>query len=183
MSVYGRILLAGLGSLLLLLGAFGFQYIGNLAPCHLCILQRWPHAAAIAIALAAITVGWRLRRSLAIVGAAAMAVSVGLAVYHIGVEHLWWAGPSSCTGIDPAGLTADQLLAQLQQAPLARCDEIAWDFLGVTMAGWNAIFSAGLAVLWVFAALPRTPTRHVAPEDRAGQRPGHGTGHGAGRSG
>ena len=39
-------LVASLGSALLLAGAFAFQAAGY-APCELCILQRWPHLAAV----------------------------------------------------------------------------------------------------------------------------------------
>jgi disulfide bond formation protein DsbB len=166
MSVYGRILLAGLGSFLLLAGALGFQYLGKLAPCPMCIWQRWPHVAAIVVALAATTVLWRLRRPLCLAGAATMALSAGLGAYHAGVESGWWPGPAGCSGVDPSGLTPDELLTRLSQTPLVRCDEIVWDFLGISMAAWNGILSAGLAALWVAAAVPRSPTRHISPEER-----------------
>lgn len=163
MSVYGRILLAGLGSLVILLGALGFQYLGELAPCPLCIWQRWPHVAAIVIALAAMTVLWRQRRLLSALGAIAMTGSAGLGAYHAGIEQGWWRGPSSCSGAAPGTLTTDELFESIMEAPLVMCDQIVWDLFGITMAGWNALISTGLAVLWVFAAYPKTPTRHVAP--------------------
>ncbi len=163
MSVYGRMLLAGLASLMVLLGAFGFQYIGELAPCPMCIWQRWPHAIATVIAIAAMTVLWRQRRVLAVLGALAMVVSTGLGAFHAGVEQGWWKGPSTCSGVAPGELSTDELLDQIMAAPLVRCDEIVWELFGITMAGWNALISAGLVVLWIFAAYPRTPTRHVAP--------------------
>lgn len=163
MSVYGRILLAGLGSFLLLAGALAFQYFGKLAPCPMCLWQRWPHAAAILIAVVATTILWRQRRALAGLGAATMTVSAGLGIFHAGVEQTWWKGPGSCSGADPGALTTDQLLDHLMDAPLVRCDEIVWDLFGITMAGWNGLISIGLAILWLFAALPKTPTRHVVP--------------------
>lgn len=163
MSVYGRILLAALGSFLLLAGALAFQYIGKLAPCPMCIWQRWPHAVAIVIAVAAMTVLWRQRRALAGLGAVTMAVSAGLGIFHAGVEQGWWKGPGSCSGADPAGVSSEELLNQLMTAPLVRCDEIVWDLFGITMAGWNGLVSIGLAVLWFYAAFPKTPTRHVVP--------------------
>ena len=163
MSVYGRILLAGLGSFLLLAGAFGFQYFGKLAPCPMCLWQRWPHAAAILIAVLAMTILWQQRRVLAGLGAITMTVSAGLGMFHAGVEQKWWKGPGSCSGADPATLSTDQLLDQLLETPMVRCDEIVWDLFGITMAGWNGLLSVGLAMLWVFAALPKTPTRHVVP--------------------
>lgn len=163
MSVYGRILLAGLGSLAILLGALGFQYIGELAPCPMCIWQRWPHVATIVIALAAMTVLWRLRRPLSALGSVVMVVSAGLGIYHAGVEQKWWKGPSTCSGADPDALSTDELLDSILEAPMVLCDQIVWDLFGITMAGWNAIISLGLAVLWFYAAYPKTPTRHVAP--------------------
>ena len=163
MSVYGRILLAGLGSFLLLMGAFGFQFIGKLTPCPMCIWQRWPHATAILIAVVAMTVLWQQRRFLAGLGALTMLASAGLGIFHAGVEQKWWDGPSSCSGADPTSLSSDQLLDQLMDTPLVRCDEIVWDLFGITMAGWNGMISIGLAVLWFFAAFPKTPTRHVVP--------------------
>ena len=156
MSVSVRILLAGLGSLLLLAGALAFQHLGGLAPCPMCIWQRWPHLAAVLIALAALTVLWRRRRPLSLVGAGAMAVSAGLGLYHAGVEQRWWPGPSGCSGVDPSGLSPDELLTRLSQAPLVRCDEIAWQLVGISMAGWNALLSAVLVMFWLSAALERT---------------------------
>lgn len=163
MSVYGRILLAGLGSLAMLLGALGFQYLGELAPCPLCIWQRWPHAVAVVISVVAMTLLWRFRRPLSVLGALVVSVGAGVAGYHVGVEQKWWSGPSSCSGFDLSGLSTQELLAQIQSAPLVPCDEIAWDFLGISMAGWNGLISLGLVALWVFAATPRTTTRHSIP--------------------
>lgn len=163
MSVYGRILLACLGSAMLLLGAFGFQYIGKLDPCAMCLWQRWPHAVAVVLGILAMTLLWKIRRPLAGLGAVVMAVSAGLGAFHTGVEQKWWAGPGSCAGFDPTGLSTDQLLQQLQATAVVPCDEIVWDLFGITMAGWNAIFSLGLMALWIFAATPKTVTRHHVP--------------------
>ncbi|MEM1385008.1 MAG: disulfide bond formation protein B, partial [Pseudomonadota bacterium] len=148
MTVYGRILLAGGGSALILLGALAFQYLGGLAPCPMCLWQRWPHAVAVAIAVLAVTVLWWGRRWLAGLGGAAMAVSAGLGVFHAGVEWRFWDGPSSCVSSSIEGLTPEQLLDQILAAPVVRCDEVAWDFLGLSLAGWNAVFSVGFAALW-----------------------------------
>ncbi|MGZ3216548.1 disulfide bond formation protein B [Paracoccus sp. T5] len=144
-------LLAGAGSALLLIAALGFQAAGY-APCELCILQRWPHVAAAVIAGLIWLTG--RTRALAILGLAAAATATALAFYHTGVELAWWAGPSHCSGGvgDLARLTTQDLMTRLQAAPVVRCDEIAWSFLGVSMAGWNAILSAGLAGLWAVAA-------------------------------
>lgn len=145
-----RIAIAGFGSLLLLSGALAFQYLGGLAPCPMCIWQRWPHLAAILFALAAIST--KTPRRLFILGGALSAtVTAALGVYHVGVEQRWWDGPSSCVGFDPSRMTPDELFQHLATAPLVRCDEIAWEFLGISMAGWNALISAVLVFVWISA--------------------------------
>ena len=145
--------LAGAGSAALLLGAFAFQALGYL-PCKMCLWQRWPHAVAIAIAAAAAALGWR---ALAWAGALAAAVTAGIGAYHAGVEQGWWPGPSSCTGAGPglAGLSGGDLLSTEAPSTLIMCDEIAWQLAGISMAGWNAILSALLVLVWIRAARAR----------------------------
>nr|WP_304504816.1 disulfide bond formation protein B [Defluviimonas sediminis] len=145
------ILLAGLGSLLLLGGAFVFQALGY-APCKLCLWQRWPHAVAIVLAGLSLIVA---HRALPWLGAAAAATTGAIGVFHAGVELKWWEGPTTCTSGAVGGMSVDDLLAQINAAPLIRCDEIAWSLFGVSMAGWNAILSFALAALWVAAATRR----------------------------
>lgn len=152
MSVYGRILLAGAGSAAVLLAALAYQYFGGLAPCPLCIWQRWPHLAAVVIAGLAVTVLWRGHRLLAWGGALAMTAAAGLGLFHTGVERGWWEGPNTCTAADPGSLSASDLLDQILVTPIVRCDDVVWDFLGLSMASWNALLSLGLAALWVVSA-------------------------------
>ena len=145
--------LAGLGSFGLLAGAFAFQHLGGLMPCQMCVWQRWPHGVAIVLAVLALWLVPGLRRPLAWLGALAMAAGAGIGLFHAGVEQKWWAGLSGCSGgIDPSGLSATEALAQLRATDMVACDEIAWQFLGLSMAGWNALLSVGLLALWVIAA-------------------------------
>lgn len=142
------IALAAGGSAALLLGAYAFQHLGGLPPCKLCIWQRYPHVLAIVIALVALRLTNRL---LAALGALAALTTAGIGLFHVGVEQGWWEGPTSCSAGPVGGLSADALLDQIMTAPLVRCDEIAWDMLGISMAGWNALFSLGLVALWLMA--------------------------------
>ncbi|MGR3501055.1 disulfide bond formation protein B [Pseudaestuariivita sp.] len=150
MSARFFIALAAGGSAAVLLAAYGFQHLGGLAPCKMCLWQRWPHAAAILIGVLAfvVPVGTRVW---AVLGALAALVTAGIGLYHVGVEQAWWKGPSSCSAQSIGGLSTDELLDQIMSAPLVRCDEIAWSFAGLSMAGWNAVLSLGLAVIWVMA--------------------------------
>lgn len=143
-------LIASLGSAALLAGAFAFQYIGGLAPCQLCLWQRWPHAAAVLIGVLALALGWRV---LALLGAVAALATAGIGVFHVGVEQAWWAGLASCTAGSIKGIsTADLLNPDVIVAAPVRCDEIAWQLAGISMAGWNVIISLGLMAVWLLAA-------------------------------
>jgi len=140
---------AGLGSAAMLLGAFFFQYVVGLAPCELCIWQRWPHGIAFALGLLAWFVPsvWLIG-----LGALTMVVSTGLGLYHTGVERLWWAGPDTCSGGGDIGnLSAEELLNQIMAAPVVRCTDVAWEMFSLSMASWNAVASVGLLALWLIA--------------------------------
>ena len=144
------ILLAAGGSLALLLGAWGFQHLGGLAPCKMCIWQRYPHGVAVVIAPVALVIAGAV---LPYLGALAAAASGGVGVYHTGVERGWWEGPQSCSAGSVEGLSPQELLDQILTAPVVRCDEVAWEMLGLSMASWNALISFGLASIWLFAAM------------------------------
>jgi disulfide bond formation protein DsbB len=141
--------LAALGSLALLGGAMVFQYGFGMAPCQLCIWQRWPHVAAAALGVVVWVVpAWGLM----LLGAGAAATSGGIGIYHTGVERGWFTGPTACSGApDFSTLTAEQLLDRVLAAPVVRCDEAPWELLGLSMASWNAVLSLALACLWLAA--------------------------------
>ena len=141
-------LIALLLPLALLGGALGSQYLGGLHPCEMCYWQRWPHAAAILLAALAFTAPAESSRSraLTLVAALAIATSGAIGVYHAGVEAKIFEGFTQCTATGK-GLTGADLLKQITQAPLVRCDEVQFRFLGISMAGWNAILSLGGAAL------------------------------------
>jgi disulfide bond formation protein DsbB len=123
-------------------GALLSQYWGGLAPCELCLLQRWPWGVAIVISFVAMMVGSRPALPwVALLLAAVFAIGSGLAFYHVGVEQHWFAGPTACTAPAAAAATVEQLKAQLLHQQPVRCDEPAWTLWGVSMAGWNLLAS------------------------------------------
>lgn len=135
------LLLAVSGSLVL--GALAFQFWGGLVPCQLCHWQRWAHLGVIAAAALALALPRLLPLALlAMLGAGA------LGLFHAGVEQRWWDGPG-CAAPPAAG---GDLLGTLIAAPVVRCDQIPWSFLGLSMAGWNVVISvaAALGGLWLW---------------------------------
>ena len=134
-------------------GALLSQYWGGLAPCELCLLQRWPWLAAIVISLVAIMVGRRAALPwVALLLAAVFAVGSAFAFYHVGVEKHWFAGPNACTGAATAADTVEALKARILGQMPVRCDEPAWMLWGISLAGWNLLASlvAGSSCLAVF---------------------------------
>lgn len=145
--------IAGLGSAALLAGAFAFEYLGELHPCKMCLWQRWPHGAAIILGLIGAVFAVRI---VAFAGAAAAAATAAIGGFHVGVEQGWWEGPASCTGASVLDLDPKKALEAILAAPVVRCDEVSWQFLGLSMPGWNMAISLALMMLWLFAATRRT---------------------------
>jgi disulfide bond formation protein DsbB len=137
-------LLLALVSAALLLGALALQYLGGFQPCRLCVWQRWPYLALIALGL----IGWRWRPRVAL-GVATLVLlgGAGLAAYHVGIEQGWWALPASCVAGGTAA-TVEELKRMLAEAPPA-CDQVSFAFLGLTLAGWNLAISVLLATFTV----------------------------------
>lgn len=134
----------------LLGGAIGSQYIGHLVPCEMCMWQRWPHLGAIFAALAAIVLRKNPPASATFTALAALAIltSGGIGAFHAGVEYKWWEGFTTCTATHQEGAN---LLEAIMKAPLIRCDQAQWTLMGISLAGFNAIFSTlGAIVIFLF---------------------------------
>jgi disulfide bond formation protein DsbB len=129
--------------LALLAGAFGSQYLGGLYPCEMCWWQRYAHMAAVIPAALSFTTpaGSARSRALTFLAALAIAVSGGIGVYHAGVEAKIFQGFTTCTALAGGGGSTADLLKQIVSAPIIRCDQVQWSWLGISMAGWNAIIS------------------------------------------
>lgn len=136
----------------LLAGAWWSQLVGGLVPCEMCHWQRWAHYVAFVLAvLAFIFPAEATKRALVWLAALAIAVSGGIGVYHAGSEYHWWTAVTACTSeITASGSSADMLKA-IMVAPIVRCDQAQWTMFGISLAGFNAIFSLGgaLVVAWL----------------------------------
>ena len=133
----------------LLGGALLSQYAGGLYPCEMCYWQRWPHGAAILLALGAILspLDSPRTRPLTLMAALAIAISGAIGIFHAGVELGWWEGLTRCT------TNGASSLKDIMAVPLIRCDQVQWTFLGISLAGWNAVISLGGAAVIAFFAI------------------------------
>ncbi len=126
----------------LLGGAYISEYGFGLFPCEMCWWQRWPHFAALPFAaLGLFAKPQRLWTGLA---ALAIVASGLIGAFHAGVEYGWWEGITGC-----ATLSTDIDVMDPSAAPIHRCDVAPWSLFGISLAGWNFLFSTlgGLTIL------------------------------------
>lgn len=137
--------------------AHGFETFGGLAPCHLCLEQRTVYWTAIGVSLVGLVVsrtamGARLRPWFCVLLGLVFLAGAAIAIQQAGAEWKFWSAPEGCSGVHAA--TAGDLARLLENKPMAtpRCDQAAWRMLGISMAGWNALISLGLAGFSALAA-------------------------------
>ena len=122
-------------TLSILLGAYGFQYMG-FAPCELCLMQRYAYYAVIPLSLIFSLLNPKSQRKGLYMIGAIMFGSMIFGIYHSGVEWKWWQGPTTCTGGGFGGGLPDLTKKAVM------CDQPAIRIIGLSLAGWNAIISA-----------------------------------------
>ena len=152
-------LIVALVSAALLAVAHGFETFGGLAPCTLCLKQRQVYWVALGLGLMGVAFGRlsgsdRIRRGVAIGLTIVFAYGAYLAAYHAGAEWKWWPGPTTCSGVG-IGVSAQAMADLLNGAKIEppRCDEAAWVWLGLSMAGWNFLVYLALAAYSAASAL------------------------------
>jgi disulfide bond formation protein DsbB len=149
-----RAVLIAAASIAILAVVWIFQGFGY-APCELCLTQRYAFYAAIPLALLTAFLAGRSAHGQARVGFALLALvfaaSAVLAAYHVGVEYHWWQGPTACTG-GGGSLDVNDLVKALDSVKVVRCDEVQLRVAGLSLAGWNVVASAALAVYAALAA-------------------------------
>jgi len=149
-----RAVLIAAASIAILVAVWILQGLGY-EPCELCLTQRYAFYAAIPLALLTAFLAGRSVYGLARAGFAVLALlfvaSAALAAYHTGVEYHWWQGPTACTG-GPGSLDVNDLVKALDSVKVVRCDEVQLRIAGLSLAGWNVVASAVLAVYAALAA-------------------------------
>ncbi|MDO9222388.1 MAG: disulfide bond formation protein B [Caulobacter sp.] len=150
-------LVAAVSSLLMLAIAHAFETFGHLAPCTLCLRAREVYWVALTVGGLAFAAQLflkddRIRRLGSLLLAAVFLVGVGVAVYHAGAEWKFWPGPKTCASGAIQQLTSLDAVMNGGSIKAPACDTAAWVFLGLSMAGWNALISLKLLVYSILAA-------------------------------
>lgn len=146
----------------LLSGAYISQYGFDLYPCEMCWWQRYPHFAALFFGILAFLVpkfAAKVAQTLVWLAAISMAISGLIGAFHAGVEYGWWEGITGCA------VTADpnaDILESIMNAPLVRCDVTPWELFGISLAGYNFIFSFAAALLIMILLLKSSAKRKTS---------------------
>jgi len=138
MRIYIIILLA----VIPLTGAYISQYVYDYHPCILCIYQRVPYFIIAGLGIMWLLVIKRFVRVLLVLSAILFAIDGGIAVYHTGVEQGVFEGTDGCV-MGSAGESIEDLRAAIFNAPIVQCSDIAFLFMGLSMAAWNIIYGFG----------------------------------------
>lgn len=143
-------LLAAVGA-----GALGMAYVAEygfgLEPCILCLYQRVPYAVLALLGFIGLRWPGTVPSVLQLAGGV-FAAGAAIAVYHVGVEQHWWASAAGCSGALATDLSTQDLFKAMDTKPPKPCDAVDWTVLGVSMAGWNSVFSTFGAGLCLWAA-------------------------------
>lgn len=124
------------------------QYLFGLYPCHLCIIQRYPHIIMLSLIVLLLLVKRQSWHKAGVYLAILLFLSAsGIGFYHAGVEKGWLEGPGSCTVSSSGSLTVEELREQILKAPIAFCDEPAFEWMGLTMASLHALYCLFAATL------------------------------------
>lgn len=127
-------------------GALIFQHGLGYVPCKLCLTERQPYYLALPLLAAALLLPRRLAAWLLALVALVFLVGAGLGAYHAGAEWGFWPGPSDCGGgAGPAPAGVGDFLKTLETTRPVDCTAAAWRFLGISLAGYNALIALGLA--------------------------------------
>jgi disulfide bond formation protein DsbB len=127
--------------------ALYFEHVMGLHPCQMCHWQRIPHIIVIGLGvIAALPQRQPWHRSVTALMSLTLIIGAGIAFWHSGVELKILPGPSSCSAAISLGGDPAALLDQVLAAPIVRCDEVPWSLFGLSMANWNGLITAGMAI-------------------------------------
>lgn len=147
-------LLAFLLAFATIAGAWGSQLIGGLVPCELCLEQRLAYYWGLPVLLLVLLAWRRLPRLVWLMGLVlAIAIftwGLYMATYHSGVEWGFWPGPSACTGL--GGDISLEDIGKIDEIRVIPCDKVQFRFLGISLAGYNALSQLAVIVLLGIAA-------------------------------
>ena len=132
--------LALIFSTLALIVAFSLEFIFDLIPCHLCILQRYGYIAVLLFAILGIK--YKKKNIFSILVVISFIITFGIALWHKGIEAYWWTPTTECVEISINAATFQEELDKANnEKPVAACDQISPVLFNITLVEWSLLYS------------------------------------------
>lgn len=131
------------------LAALGFATVAELrfglVPCALCLIERWPYRAMVALGVVGVALPRSFGRPAVALCLAAALAAAGLAALHVGVEQGWWRSPlPECAAPRlPMGGSIAERLAAMPAQPAKPCDDPTYVIpaIPISLAAMNLIYA------------------------------------------
>ncbi len=134
--------LTALAALAALGVAYFVQDVLVIAPCPLCLLERWPYRVVIALGVLGFLMPALAARVTLAIAVLVLLAGAGIAFVHVGVEFHWWPSPlPECNAVFTPG-------APLPLTPAKPCDDPTFLIPGlpVSMAAMNMLYALAFAL-------------------------------------
>lgn len=142
--------------------AYASEVWGELVPCALCLVERWPYRAVIALGLLAAVAPRGVVRPLLVLAIVALLTGAAIAAVHVGVELKWWPSPlPQCAAPRLGAGSIAERLASMPARPSKPCDEPTFLIPGipVSFAAMNMLFALAFSAVLAISLFPRRGRR------------------------
>jgi disulfide bond formation protein DsbB len=134
--------------------AYALEVWGELPPCALCLVERWPYRIVVVLGLLAAVSPARLVRFILVLAVVCLLADAAIAAVHVGVEFKWWPSPlPECAAPHFTGGSIAERLASMPARPAKPCDEPTFliPFIPVSLAAMNMLYALGFSAALVVA--------------------------------
>ena len=135
-------------SFCILISTLLIEYIFNFPPCTLCIYQRIPYL--LIIILGICLVFFKKIREFLFIFIILQIANFFIAFFHSLVERGVIEYEMSCTSSGSDIQTIEELRNFLEKVPIAKCNEILFSIMGLSLANINLVVSI-LLIIWACA--------------------------------
>ena len=143
----------GLLSVIAIGSALIAEYYYNLEPCKMCLKQREPYYALIAVLIIFLIFRWQ-KKIWFFLGVQIITIyGLFYSIWHVGIENKILPGPSTCSGGLDISNDTSNLKEQILSKAVVNCEEIIWSMFGLSAATINSlllflIFIINAIYLW-----------------------------------
>ncbi len=126
-------------SAIVLIAVYVLEYGFKMAPCEMCIIERYQYYGLMALGIIGLFSVDKLGKVTQYLMLCILTIGVFYTLYHVGIERSIFEGKSACSGSFSSVIDKEALLENIEQAPLIRCDVATYLFNFISLAESNLI--------------------------------------------